>query len=362
MTNMLDYLAWRGDLPFSASPFCEIDNIILAMLSFIDFSGIVPPSPIAYPVTLAECLENSKERFPDGQYFGSIIPKDNNDLLEKTASSERFRDTYVIAFRDEIDEDNVKQFAAVTFILPDNSLYVAFRGTDDTLVGWREDFAMSYDAPTTSQKCAAEYVADVAAAHSGAIRIGGHSKGGNLAMYSAAFVPAEVQARIITVYNNDGPGFMPEILDTDGFRAVADRIYTVVPQSSAVGILLTQVGEPHVIESTESNGVKQHNPYSWVVSGTKFRHLDSLSKQGKRHNDVLDEWIMGFTAEERRKMTDTIFSVLEASGAKTLTDITDSKLTSAAAMIKALVGLDKETRENAALFIKRLSEALKNEK
>ena len=362
MTNMLDYLAWRGDIPLSASPFNEIDNIILAMLSFIDFSGIVPPSAAAAPVTLSECLEYIRKNYPDGQYFGSIIPKDNNTLLEATASSFRFRDTYVTAYRDEIDESDVKQFAAVTFILPDNSVYAAFRGTDDTLVGWKEDFAMSYDAPTTSQKCAAEYLRDTAAAHSGPIRIGGHSKGGNLAMYSAAFAPREVQERIVTVYNNDGPGFMPEILESDGFKSLGDKIYTVVPQSSAVGILLAQTGELHVIESTESNGIKQHNPYSWIVLGTKFRHLDSLSKQGRRHNDILDEWIMSFTSDERRKMTDTIFSVLEASGAKTLTDITESKLSSAAAMIKALVGLDKETRENAAMFIKRLSETIKNEK
>lgn len=362
MTNMLDYLSWRGDISLAASPFCEIDNIILAMLSFIDFSAVVPPSASAVPVTLAECLESSKKRFPDGQYFGSIIPKDNNTLLELTASSERFRDTYVVAFRDEIDEGNVKQFAAVTFILPDNSLYVAFRGTDDTLVGWKEDFAMSYDAPTTSQKCAAEYLADVAAHHSGPIRIGGHSKGGNLSVYSAAFVPEEVQKRIVTVYNNDGPGFVPEIIDTDSYRAVADRIVTFVPQSSAVGILLKQTGKYSVIESTESNGVKQHNPYSWVVKGTRFRHLDSLSKQGKRHDEVLDEWIRSSTADERRKLTDTIFSVLESSGAKTLTDITESKLTSAASMIKALVGLDKETRDNAMTFIKRFGDAMKTEK
>lgn len=362
MTNMLDYIRWRGDIPFSFSPFNEIDNIIFAMLSFVDYSDIVPPDALSAPITLSDCLNAVRERYPDGQYFVSIIPSDINTLLTEAGSSVRFGDTYVSSYRNEIDESNIKQFAAVTFILPDNSLYVSFRGTDDTIVGWREDFEMSYNYPTMSQKCAAEYLADIAAEHSGKIRVGGHSKGGNLSVYSAACVSPEVQERIITVYNNDGPGFVPELLDTDGFRAVRSKIYSLVPQSSIVGILLSGASELNVIESTETNGAKQHNPYSWVTLGTKFKHLPSLSRAGKRHDNVLDDWIMGCTPAERKKLTETVFSVLEASGAKTLSDITDDKLGSTGAMLKAIAGLDKQTRDEVTTFFKRLAGAIKQDK
>ena len=362
MTNMLDYLVWRGDIPFSASPFNEVDNIILAMLSFIDYAGVVLPGAISAPVTMTECFNYNNIRFPHGQPFGPIIPNDNNALLELTALSERFRDTYVVAYRNEISEDEVKQFSAVTFILPDNSIYVAFRGTDNSIVGWKEDFTMTYAAPTTAQICAAEYLADIAASHCGPIRLGGHSKGGNLAVYAAAFAPKEVQERIVMVYNNDGPGFLSKIVDTDGFTEIKDRVYNIVPQSSAVGILLEHAGPLHVIESTETNGIKQHNPYSWVVRGTQFNHLKDLSRQGKHHDKVVDDWIATSTPEERRKLTDAIFAVFESTGAKTLSDITESKITSATALLKAFVGLDKETRDNAITFIRSLNEAMKYDK
>ncbi len=362
MTNMIDYIRWRGDIPFSFSPFNEIDNIIFAMLSFVDLSGIVPPDALSSPVTLSECLNAVRARYPEGQYFGTIIPNDTNMLLLEAGSSVRFGDTYVSSYRNEIDESNVKQFAAVTFILPDNTLYVSFRGTDDTLVGWREDFEMSYNAPTMSQKCAAQYLADIAASHSGKIRVGGHSKGGNLSVYSAAFAPTDVQERIMIVYNNDGPGFVPELLDTDGFRAIDGKIYSLVPQSSVVGILLSGASELNVIESTESNGAKQHNPYSWVAQGTSFKHLPELSRAGKRHNNLVDSWIMDSTPAERKKLTETVFSVLEASGAKTLSDITDDKLGSTSAIIKAIAGLDKQTREEVTAFFKRLAGALRPDK
>ena len=265
MSDMLDYIAWRGDLPFSVSPFNEIDNIIFSMLSFIDFSGAVSRHPSANTVTLSDCLRFNRKRYPTGENFGAVIPRENNDLFEAAAKSKRFSDVYVSSFRDEIDEDKVKQFAAVTFILPDNSIYVAFRGTDDTLVGWREDFAMSYDFPTTSQRSAAEYLAEAASYHSGQIRTGGHSKGGNLSVYASAFAPADVQKRIITSYNNDGPGFMHDVISSDGYKALVPKIYTIVPQSSLVGMLLENTANLHVVESSGSNGVQQHNPYTWSV-------------------------------------------------------------------------------------------------
>jgi len=356
--NLLDYLRWRGDLTLSQSSFNEVDNIVLAMLSFIDFSGLIGKEAKATPVSLAECYRYNLQKYPDGEDFGKIVPRENNDLLKAAALSPRFSDTYVCGFRDEISENDVKQFGAVTFILPDNSIYVAFRGTDDTIVGWKEDFAISYEFPTESQECAARYLAEVAQNHSGVIRIGGHSKGGNLAVYSAAFCPATVQNRIETVYNNDGPGFQEEVVDSPEMERIRSKIYTLVPQSSFIGMILSPAAEYHVIESTAIGGPMQHNPYSWTVSGTSFTHLDSLSKSGLRQKEMLDEWIGGYTPDERRTLTETIFSVLEASGGKTLSELSADKFGTTAAILKAIAAQDKDTRKSALDFVKRLAETL----
>ena len=358
MPNMLDYIRWRGDIPLSSSPFNEIDNIIFSMLSFIDYSGIITESASSSPVRLSDCLDYHREKYPSGQDFGAIIPKDNNALLSLAAGSKRFEDTYVLAYRDEIDENEVKQFAAVTFILPDNSVYVAFRGTDDTFVGWKEDLAMSYGFPTASQRASVEYLSQIAENHRGKIRLGGHSKGGNLAAYAAVFSPETIRDRIITAYNNDGPGFMKDIISSPEYLAGKDKIYTIVPQSSLVGMLFETTENLHVIESTAHGGANQHTPYSWVVLGAAFNHLDSITDEGRRNDSVFDQWIAGSTPEEREKFTDTVFSVLEAAGSKTLTDFGANKLRNVTAIMKAIAGFDKATRDNALMFVKRLIEAI----
>ncbi len=358
MTNMLDYLRWRGDIPLSASPFNEIDNIIFSMLSFIDFSSAVTPDADGKPVSLAECLEAHTAEYSDGQMFGAVIPKDNNDLLALAAKSARFGNTYVLAYRDEIDEPAVKQFAAVTFILPDNSIFTAFRGTDDTFVGWKEDLAMSYAYPTASQRESAEYLTEIAACHRGKIRIGGHSKGGNLSVYAAAFCPEEVRERIVAVYNNDGPGFLDDVYETEEYKSIKDRLVTFVPQASLVGMMFRTTDNIRVIESTAKGGAAQHNPYSWVVVGKEFNHLPDLSDEAKRNHAIFETWIAGSGNEDREKFNETIFSVFDAAGTKTLTEFGGNKMHNIAAIMKAIAGFDRETRDNAMMFIKRLVEAI----
>ena len=148
MSNLLDYIAWRGDLSFAASPFNDVDNLLFSMLSFVDLSEIVPGDVLGGPVKLGECSRVFFERHPDGCQFGVLIPAITNELFRQAAACRRYKEVYVSCFRDELDEAAGKQFAAVTFLLPDNSIFIAFRGTDDTLVGWHEDFQLSFLCPT----------------------------------------------------------------------------------------------------------------------------------------------------------------------------------------------------------------------
>lgn len=357
MSNLLDYFAWRGDLSFAASPFCEVDNLVYSMLSFINLTDIVSDSVVGMPVKLSDAWTQYSEKFPNGEHFGQIIPQSTNDVFSLAANSVRFSDTYITAYRSETDEDAVSQFAAVTFVLPDNSIFVSFRGTDDTLVGWREDFNLSFMHPVVAQAKAVEYLSDIAAVHRGKIRLGGHSKGGNLAVYSAVFAPDDVKSRIIMAYSNDGPGFVEEVIESQEFRDMQSRICTFVPQSSVIGMLLEHKEDFHVIESTLNNGLFQHDPFSWSVVGNHFVHLGGLSKQGKRHDAVLRQWIRGMSSEDRRALTEILFGVLESTGAKTLTDLSVDRREKISAAIRAYTELDRDSKEHLVTLVRKLAEA-----
>lgn len=355
-TNMLDYLDWRGDLPFSASPFCEVDNLVFSMLSFVDFSPAVAADPLRAPVKLSDAWEAVREKYPEGEDFGEVVPERVNTLFERAAASVRFRDVYAAGFRNVIEEDAVTQFAAVTFILPDDSLFIAFRGTDDTLVGWREDFHLSFTRPVRAQELAAEYVGEMASVYAGAIRTGGHSKGGNLAVYAAAFCPEHIRRRIVTAYSNDGPGFLAEIIESPAFRAAEEKTVTLVPQSSVVGMLLGHNESYQVIESTGQNGLLQHDPFTWKVRGPSFVHLDSLSPEGMRNNETLAEWLEGIAPEERRKFTDTVFGLLASTGAKTVSDLSTDRMQKLGVLAKSYTELDRESRDNLNFLLRKLAE------
>ncbi len=359
MPNVFDYLKWRGDLSFEASPFCEVDNLVFSMLSFIDFSDIVADEPLGNPVKLTDCLREYRMKYPNGERFGRVIPEETGELFVRAAESVRYSDVYASFYISETNEDEFMQFAAVTFILPDNSIFVSFRGTDDTIVGWREDFNLSFTHPVMSQKKAVEYLTDIAAVYSGDIRTGGHSKGGNLAVYSAVFAPAYVRRRVAAAYSNDGPGFVREVIESPEFTEMTERICTIVPQSSVIGLLLEHKEKYCVIESSvsDSQGLFQHDPFSWSVIGPSFVHLDGLSKQGRRHDEVLGGWLDSITHEERRRFTETLFGLISSTGAKTLSDLSVDQVGKIGAAIRAYGELDRETKDNMFMFVKKLAEA-----
>ena len=353
MANFMDYLDWRGDLSFAASPFCEVDNLIFSMLAFVDYTGIVSDDPLDGPERLSRCGDRFFAMHPEGLDYGVIIPQKINDLLRKAASSPRFGEVYVTGYRNEVDETAGKQFSAVTFLLPDNSLFVAFRGTDDTLVGWREDFQLSFTTPVPSQKSAVRYLEEMSRLYRGKIRLGGHSKGGNLAVFAAAFSHPDVKERILTAYSNDGPGFTEEIVAREEYTSMENRIITFVPQSSIVGMLLAINGDYRVVKST-SPMLLQHDPSSWQIIGPHFETMPGLSEDGERNSRRFRAWMKNMDHEDRRVFTDTLFHVLEATGAQTLRDLTEDTFKSISALIRTIRELKPEQRSEMLRFIKLL--------
>ncbi len=357
-TNILDYLNWRGDLTFTASPFNEVDNLILSMLSFIDYSDSVKASPSEMPRKLSSCLDDNRMKYPAGERFGQIVPDDINALFYNAARSKRFKDAYAMACQSFIDEKTPTQFAAITFILPDDTAFISFRGTDDTLAGWQEDFRLSYDYPVKAQIMAAEYADDIAATYRGNIILGGHSKGGNLALYAAAFSSPQTKSRVIKAYSNDGPGFPKETIDSPEFREAETKMLTILPQSSSVGLLMHQPKNIEIISSVNKSGLKQHDPFSWTVLGNKFIHLPALSPAGKKHEEMFAKWIDSLSLERRKTFTETLFGILDSIGAKTVSDLNYDQIPKLVSAAKAVMTLNKEDRDLLSDFLRGILEVL----
>ena len=349
MANILDYLNWRGDLTLAQSPFNEVDNLILAELSFVNFTGIVPGPGEGEGVplhTAAEAFFRSHEGGDMG--MGVLVPDEIPTLLRKMAECPRFREMKVNCFCDHLDVRKAEQFAAVTVELGDGSIYLSFRGTDDTIAGWKEDFLLGCQPEVPAQKKAVAYVKAVAGQYPRRkLMLGGHSKGGNLAVYGGIFVPLAIQRRISAVWSNDGPGFYGAVLETPQHARLEGRIHSIVPKSSVVGMLLEHE-ESYTVVDSDQVGLWQHDGFSWQVLGTGFVTLREVSRQGRRNDLALKEWVRRLPVDQREKFVDGLFEVLTASGATTLTDLKEDGFRAAGAMVRAMKDMEKDTRD--ALF------------
>ena len=236
MANIMDYLDWRGDLSFWASSFNQVDNLIFSELAYLMLEDIVPVhgSDKGYI-----SLYNVWKDYVYLSCDQSNLIYDPAPLLEKAAHSERFKNVKLKDYLNVFDTDSHIQFAAVSFYLEENLIYIAFRGTDGTIEGWREDFNISYMREVPGQMEAVSYVNDVAKDFKGKIILGGHSKGGNLAVYAGAFCEELYKDKVIKIYSNDGPGFNREIANTKEYSEVLDKVELIIPETSLVGILMS---------------------------------------------------------------------------------------------------------------------------
>ena len=322
--TVFDYIHWRGDLTFAQDPFNEVDSVILSMICFLDFSQVVPAFGDHGFITLADAMEQMPQEYEGEHRLGAILPDDILDMAHAAAEAPRYREAKLFGFENRIDEEKEMQFAALTFRLSDDTLFVAYRGTDDTIVGWKEDFNMTFMDYIPAQERAAAYLNQIAGQHSGLIRTGGHSKGGNLAIWAAVHSNAAVRSRILRAYSNDGPGFTRAMLESEEYRTMRDRCITFVPQSSLVGMLMEHDENYQIIYSAK-NGLMQHDPYSWAIDRNHYEYLESRSAFGEHSDAAIRKWLDSMTHEERHGLIDDLFEVLDATGAKTLTELSQTK-------------------------------------
>lgn len=330
MPNMMDYLAWRGDIALDYSPFNDVDSLILASLSYLTYpeeTGLLRDLALTVPPV-------------DKMQFSFV--HEIRAMLSAAAMTERFAG---IGMRHPVavtDQDRDMQFAAVTFDLPDGTHYVAFRGTDSTIVGWREDFNMAFESPVPAQSAAVKYLNEAAALTDGPLILGGHSKGGNLAVYAAAHADPMTQSRIRAVYSFDGPGLDDATMASEGYANIARRIRSFVPQHSVVGLLLTYHPEYTVVKS-DGVGLLQHDSFTWQVLGTSFIPVTEVDVSSQLVDQTVHAWLSQVSPEKRRIFVNTIFDVLEASGANTVKELVRNIPSRLPAVLKALQQVDAET-------------------
>ena len=311
MADMLDYLAWRGDIEFTQMPVNAVDALIFSTLSYIQFEDIVPDNP-NQSISLKEAAAGL---FSLSNPAARTRVKKDLELLKAVAESARFDNIRMTFYRSILIPEEDTQFAAVTIFLEDGSAYIAFRGTDDTLTGWKEDFNMSFQASIPAQRLALEYLQEFAAAHPIPLWMGGHSKGGNLAVYAAAKCGELLQKRIVEVYNQDGPGFSSEMMEDEGYRNIVPKLRSYVPQSSVIGLLLEHE-EPYTIIKSNQIGILQHDPYSWQVLGANFLQTEELTADSRFLDRTFKTWLADMSNEERSQFFDTVFNLLESTGAE----------------------------------------------
>lgn len=354
MANMYDYLEWRGDLSFRTAGFNEVDNLLLAQLAYVDFGDIVPGKDSDADVTLKDASESFWSVHNEDDILARVsMTKYAPFLMRRMAETKRFRNVKLSHYVNDISNEEQSQFSVVCATLPDQSIYVAFSGTDNTIIGWRENFNMGYLSETPGQIKAVEYLNRVAEMTTNKLRLGGHSKGGNLSVYAAVKCKQEIQERIIAVYSNDGPGFKREMIESEAYQRMLPKIKTILPESSIVGMLLEHEENYEVVRSSES-GIQQHDAMSWEVLGTSFVYVEHIAEQSVLWDETMKAWLAKLSEEERKEIVATIFNVIDEADIRTIDDFYRSKWKVVQDLMKAKSKLPEETMQIFSKALKLL--------
>lgn len=324
--SLYDYLNWRGDLTYTQVGVGEADNLIFSIISYIDFSASVAEE---FPETKPPVLLNATKKYLQGQQgilkdMGLMLSREIIALLVKASKTPRFGLVRPVCYVNRICGEQQKQFSAISFLLPTGDVFVAYRGTDDSLVGWKENLNMCFMHPVPAQSEALEYLEMIASKTSGKIYVGGHSKGGNLAVFAAVKASKATKERIVAVYSNDGPGFNKDFIKGADYRQMRERIHTYVPQSSIVGRLLEHEERYKVVKS-RSDGLLQHDGLSWDIKGGGFVYLDDTDEESTKKALSIKKWLDTLSTDERMKFVDALYDAIVATDAKTLSELNSDK-------------------------------------
>lgn len=358
MADLLDYIKWRGDLTFLQAPINEVDGLILSNMSYVDFSDIVPEHnwgekrPFFFlqwaqenTVTVKEASELYWSRHTEEEvkkehpltFMAAIILKD-------MAQSKRFGNLELSRFVSETDEDEPKQFAAIQIKLTDDEYYLAFRGTDESIIGWMEDFNMVYMPMIPSARRAVKYIEEVVRKGNNRYYLGGHSKGGHLSFVGAIKAPAWCRRQIVSVASYDGPGVDETLINSAEYAEMLDKMILYVPEQSLVGLLMEHREKMHVIKSTRT-GAMQHDVISWEILGPEFEKLDNVSKRSANFSNKIKKWLLTMEEDVRRDLLQILYGSVADLEVRTVSDLFALNTKKIFTAIRNLKKLNEEQKE-----------------
>lgn len=359
MNNIVDYVN-RFQYTFAEREFNDVDSLVLCQLSYLKMKHLIPgleDGQEFIPFHHVLRRENEEQVFADERYR-----EDNRKLAAAVLESRRFQGLRVNFYIDILDKEMEVQFSAVTYLLGEDEkgkqlYYIAYRGTDENLVGWKEDFTLAFSEPVVGQLYAARYMRKAAGHLPGDFYMGGHSKGGNLAVFAAMSSSTALQERILQVYSHDGPGFKPQVMERYEYERIADKVKKILPGSSMVGMLLERGSAYNVVESG-SYGLMQHNPYTWVTDPLKgtFVPMEELKNSVKLVDSAVTNWILSLDDEQVSRFSDVLFRVLAASETDNLIDFKADWKKSLSGILQELKEVDDASKEEVEDILKGLFE------
>lgn len=347
MYNIQSHVREHGHETMEQRPFDVLDGLAMTQLVYMPMEGLIDDGG---ETTVRELWYFLSLRYLDA--FPTFYPKKCYFFTQSCAASKRFAPLMISDYVNHIDPNQELQFCACTFALPDGSHFISFRGTDMSLVGWKEDLNMSF-MTVPAQRMAVDYVAHAAEAHEGPLYLGGHSKGGNLALYAASHSEPAVRARIAQAYSFDGQGVDKATLDSEGYQDIKDRVQSWIPQSSVVGMLLCYHPNYFVVKST-ALGLLQHDAFTWQIKNGAFEQLPELNITSRVSAEAFRKWLDQYSEDDRRFMAEVIIQIVSGIGTDTIAPLYQDLRGSSLKMFSAFNKLDFETRARATLLFTSL--------
>ncbi len=360
MANIHDYLRWRGDVTFDERPFNDADNLILSAFVYLDFTDIIPTEDDGGSISLREaCQALLSKSNGDVEPYVRSLAKVDTAFVQLIGDSRRFGNAELSGYADKVNPDRTMQFAAMRIYLSHVGTYIAYRGTDTTIVGWRENLMLSFTITSAQAEAVRYLVRFLVLKHDpeaqdfeATIFVGGHSKGANLAEYAAAMCPDRLRDRITRVYSNDGPGMEPEVMSRNPREVLGDRLRIIVPAFSVIGMIFARENEHRSYAASTATGIEQHDITTWQVTYNGIEEVPDSQPECIPLNDTISSWIRDTPLDDRERITNDIFNALQAGGAKTFEDIVSSP-EQVQQVLRALGSLDDRTREIVLDLVQR---------
>ena len=346
MKNMLDYIKEFGHVSFEERAFSEIDALVLTELEYLPLEKVVPSDEngenFVTVKEIAEYMQEHKQELFDENPM--MITQERHEVSQVIADAPRFQSLKFFGVVSEWDKDTTKQFAAITVEVEPSVRLVIFRGTDDTLIGWKEDFLMTYSPLVAAQTDAKEYLAKQASLWDGDLMISGHSKGGNLAIYAAATQVEDVQLRIVDIFCFDSPGLYRSVLETKGYQNIVPLAMRYIPQDSLVGLML-ESEVPYVIVKSNATGAMQHSAMTWEIEDGQFIKMEKLTKNSQLNDQTFKKWTESVSDEELELFWNVFFELLFSVGIDTVNDLYGEFMHYVQEFLKVAGNMDEEKRE-----------------